>query len=149
MAKRKTISNALVKHEFYDEDGDLICKFSFNPTDVRLLAQFETIMNEIRDLPNQFKEKPTMEEYVAFNNAVEEKINTLFGTNLFTVFSATTIDDDGVMFFEKIADIIEKDFAPVIGERAKKMNAHVEKYTGNYQNGGGNRQQRRRRKPRK
>lgn len=148
MPKRQSVSNALIKHEIFDEDGDLICKFAFNPTDVRLLGQYQTIMDEIKALPDQFGNKtPTLEEYVAFNNAIEEKINRLFGTNLFTVFSATTIDEDGVMFWEKIADIIKQDFAPVIGKRAEKMNQHIEKYTGNYQNG--NRQQRRRNKRRK
>lgn len=125
MAKQITTIQGLIKHEIQDADGDVICSFAYDPTDVKLYNRFLNASEKIEQIN---LENPTIEKLVHANEIIENSLNEVIGRNLFTVLSATCISADGEMFFEKILKIMADDLEKTATERAARLNDHAKKY---------------------
>ena len=131
------IASALLKYTFTDEDGMIVAHFNMNPADVKLYDRLNNIDAKIEELQKRFQGKDNDSAFaIEFNNAVEDLFCYVIGydvkTCLFGFISATSIMEDGKLFYEKVLEVMQNAVGKEVEKRAKKMQKNIEKYTEKY-----------------
>lgn len=113
-------------YEVVDEHGELIAKFEFLPTDIKLMERCDKLIDRL----NEMKEEDEF-GFLDFNERIKGEFDVLLGEGtsegLFMTYDPLTVTADGSFFFEKIMDniglIVEKEMQ----SRMKKKKADIKK----------------------
>ena len=124
----------MIKFSLVDSDGDVISAFRINPMDVKLLSRLEEVTKYFVEQEEGASEDAGVEALVAYNDALEGKINYLIGgkSSLFDQISAVTIMPSGDLFAVEVLDLIYTATEPVAKERKQKMEAAMLRHTAKY-----------------
>ena len=136
MKSNKTFNRGTIKFTFTDEDGEVFSSFRMNPTDIGLLKRAEEISKHFEDMKDRFSGVASADEMQRLNQDIEEKINFLLGydasNEIFGEVTATTVSQDGEIFFLFLMDTIAEKLKPEMEKRRLKMQQGIEKYTAKY-----------------
>ena len=102
--------------------------------DVKLLSRLEEASKYFAEQAENAPEEAGVEALVAYNEALEDKINYLIGgkSSLFDQISAVTIMPSGDLFAVEVLDLIYTATEPVAKERKQKMEAAMLRHTAKY-----------------
>lgn len=135
-AVNTNIGTSFLKFKFTDEDGDVLASFRVNPMDVKLAKRMQEVYPYFADLENNTDEATSLEDIVAKNNELEEKICYILGydarDSLFGQISATSVMGDGSLFVSVLLEKLYDAIGPEIDRRQKSISAAVEKHTAKY-----------------
>ena len=121
---------------FRDEDGELLTSFKINPSDIGLMARCEEVSLFFEKEKAYLEDASTAQQMLEINNAIQQKIDYLLGTEDSTVFvkplTATTIMPDGRIFAELLMETVLNAVEPEIKKRAESQKKRLDKYTSKY-----------------
>lgn len=121
---------------FRDEEGELITSFKINPSDIGLMARCEEVSAFFEKEKAYLEDAQTPQQMLEINNAIQQKIDYLLGTEEKTVFvkplTATTIMPDGRIFAELLMETVLNAVEPEIKKRAESQKKRLDKYTSKY-----------------
>ena len=120
---------------FTDENDEVFSSFRMNPADVNLAKRCEEVAAKYSG--QEGKNLSTISEMAAYSAELEEQICYILGydarESTFGQISAMTILPDGRLFGLLVLETIAEKVKPVIAERAREMQAAVQKYTAKYE----------------
>lgn len=121
---------------FRDEEGELLTSFKINPSDIGLMARCEEVQGFFEKEKAFLEDASTPQQMLEVNNAIQNKIDYLLGTEADTVFkkplTATTIMPDGRLFAEMLMETVLNAVEPEIKKRAENQKKRLDKYTSKY-----------------
>lgn len=127
---------SILKFTFSDDDGDILASFRVNPLDMKLAQRLEESYSFFNGVQEKLKETATLQDIIAFNNEVEDKICYILGydakESLFGQLSATSVMGDGSLFVSVVINKLFESIGPEIDRRRQAMEAAVEKHTAKY-----------------
>ena len=132
--KNTKITTGIETYTFTDENDHVFASFRLNPTDINLAKRaleageyFDTL---------QDRKIESVDELVALNAEIEEKISYVLGydaSDIFGEVTATTVFSDGTVFAILLIDSIIEAMQPAIEERKKQMADRANKYLEKYE----------------
>lgn len=140
MASNKIIiEDGLKTYEIANKSGKIYGSFSFDPSDMGILKRYNEVVKVFEGMDFNFLEDDitqNIEKYVEIENVVNEKIDYLFNSDvsstIFSITSPLTIIPSGKLFLKSALEAIGQVIENETGERVKKMNNRVNKYTAKY-----------------
>lgn len=120
---------------FTDENDEVFSSFRMNPADVNLAKRCEEVVAKYSG--REDKTMTTVSEVADYGAELEEQICYILGydarESTFGEISALTVLPDGQLFGLLVLETIAEKVKPVVAERAKEMQAAVQKYTAKYE----------------
>lgn len=131
-----TYNSGFQVFNFRDEEGELLTSFKINPSDIELMARCEEVSVFFEKEKAYLENASTPQQMLEVNNAIQQKIDYLLGTENNTVFvkplTATTIMPDGRLFAELLMETVLNAVEPEIKKRAESQKKRLDKYTSKY-----------------
>lgn len=131
-----TYNSGFQVFNFRDEEGELLTSFKINPSDIGLMARCEEVFVFFEKEKEYLENASTPQQMLEVNNAIQQKIDYLLGTENNTVFvkplTATTIMPDGRLFAELLMETVLNAVEPEIKKRAESQKKLLDKYTSKY-----------------
>lgn len=131
-----TYNSGFQVFNFRDEEGELLTSFKINPSDIGLMAKCEEVSVFFEKEKAYLENASTPQQMLEVNNAIQQKIDYLLGTENNTVFvkplTATTIMPDGRLFAELLMETVLNAVEPEIKKRAESQKNRLDKYTSKY-----------------
>lgn len=131
--KNTKISTGIQTYTFTDENDHVFASFRLNPTDINLAKRALEVGDYLNEMGGDIK---TVDDAVALNKDIEEKVSYVLGydaSDIFGEVTATTVFPDGTVFCILVVDTIIEAMQPVLAERAEKMKARTDKYLKKYE----------------
>lgn len=133
------MDDSLITYNIKDRSGREFGQFSFDPSDMGILKRYNEVVKTFESMDFSFSDDDiaqNIEKYVEIENIVNEKFDYLFNTNIsksiFSITSPLTITPSGKLFLESALEAIGQAIENETGERVKKMNNRINKYTAKY-----------------
>ncbi len=134
------IEDGLKTYDIANKNGKVYGSFSFDPADMGILKRYDEVVKNFEIMNFDFVENDiaqNIEKLVELENVIYEKINYLFNADVakdfFTITNPFTILPSGKIFLESAIEAIGQAIEKETGERVKKINARISKYTSKYQ----------------
>lgn len=131
-----TYNSGFQVFNFRDEEGELLTSFKINPSDIGLMARCEEVSVFFEKEKEYLENASAPQQMLEVNNAIQQKIDYLLGTENNTVFvkplTATTIMPDGRLFAELLMETVLNAVEPEIKKRAESQKKRLDKYTSKY-----------------
>ena len=124
----------MIKFALEDSDGDTVSTFRINPVDVNLVSRLEEISKYFAKQAENAPEAVNVEDLVAYNDALEEKITYLIGgrSAVFDQLTAVTVMPNGNLFAVEVLEQIYDAVEPIVKDRKQKMEAAVHRHAAKY-----------------
>ena len=120
---------------FTDQDGEIAASCTLHSADIGAYQRCMEVMGWFRGNPAEGVE--TLEQYAAFNEAIEAKACYILGydarAELFGRIAAAAVLPDGRPFLRVVLDAISQELNRAELERRQKRMEAVGKYTAKYQ----------------
>ena len=133
------IEDGLKTYDIANKSGEIYGSFSFDPSDMGILKRYNEVVKVFEGMDFNFLEDniaQNIEKYVEIENVVNEKFDYLFNSDvsntIFSITSPLTIIPSGKLFLESALEAIGQVIENETGERVKKMNNRINKYTAKY-----------------
>ncbi len=133
------IEDGLKTYDIANKSGKIYGSFSFDPSDMGILKRYNEVVKVFEGMDFNFLEDDiaqNIEKYVEIENVVNEKFDYLFNSDvsntIFSITSPLTIIPSGILFLESALEAIGQVIENETGERVKKMNNRINKYTAKY-----------------
>ena len=121
-----------------NKNGEIICQFSFNPTDTGILDRYKEVSKDISDydLVKKSDEIGMEKAIVELDNYIREKFNILFNkdvsSGIFGVYAPCTVIANGDFFAEAVMEQMQKFIENAFNVRLENKKAKIKKATAKY-----------------
>lgn len=140
MANTIVIDDGLKTYDIANTKGEILGQFVFNPADVNILDRYNEVIKNLEGmdmkLPQDTAEEDVAEEKRKIDSVICENIDYLLGAeaskNFFAIMGPLSLLANGQLFVENVLDAIGLVIQKETGERVKKLNTKIKKYTSKY-----------------
>lgn len=135
MGNKIVINDGYKTYDIENQDGKLLGRFSFNPSDTNIIHRHATVVEALEKL-----KIPEGEDVASTLGDIEkvlyEKINYLLDADVaesfFSIMGPLSPLASGQFFIESVLDAIGQAIQAETGERVKKINGKISKHTSKY-----------------
>lgn len=139
MANVINVPTGLKKYDIADLEGNVLSSFYFNPADVDIVSRYDQAMNNFEKRVGEIQKiemDSLSEKYESMKSIAYEMIDEIFNSNVaekfFSIMSPFSLMEDGRSFLEVVVQAIGKVIENENGQRVKKADLKISKYTSKY-----------------
>lgn len=135
-----TIDDGIKTYDIQNKEGKLLGQFSFRPSDTGIVHRHAEVVKALENLEMNIstkdEEKSLDEALKEVEAVIYEKINYLLDADVaeafFSIMGPLSPLESGQYFIESVLDAIGQAIQQETGERVKKIQHKIQKYTGKY-----------------
>lgn len=133
------VEDGLKTYDIANKAGKVYGSFSFDPADMGIVRRYNEVVNFFETLKIDFTEgdiSKNVSEIIELEDIIFEKFNFLFNSDIakdfFAITSPLTPLPSGRFFLESAIEAVGQAIEKETGNRVKKMNVKIKKYTSKY-----------------
>jgi len=137
-----TLTTGVKTYDIEDENGKLLCKISFNTTDLNMMNRIKQMQENVQEAMPTIENFQTDDEAFAFlesdilpqaDRKIRDIIDEAFGAKIcdqvFGVTNCLTPGPDGSIYVERFMDMIAPAIAESYKEALEASEKRISKYT--------------------
>ena len=132
------IDDGTKTYDIENKHGKKLCTFSFNPSDAGVVSRYKEVVNNLNSMGDRLGKNGKSNEEIAVEaeQYIKEQYDYLFCSDVsgsfFSIMSPLTILPSGKLFSQHVMEVIGKLVEEETGQRLKKLNIRINKYTKKY-----------------
>lgn len=137
MGNTITLNDGLKTYEIKNQNGELLAKFSFNPTDSDLMTRYNSGIKNLELKENELMQKgeQTIEDVIEEDNYIKKTIDEIFNApvsdSFFSIMGVRSLVG-GRFFFEFVIETLGKIIKEENQNQMSEMKKRIEKYGKRY-----------------